>query len=184
MYCCDAVSNSTVASLSSICLFRYLLYQYSNHVMYMPIKIPSPIFRLQELTTLPVIYICEFCLKYMMSTKCLERHLLKCTMRNPPGNEVYRKGNISFFEIDGRKNKVTEAVDSFVCWFKHILFRYKVHRNGLGAVLSNSFGVVVAYWVARGSFYYLYVITPGTCSLLPLLICKHRVLSLSRQRTI
>lgn len=25
--------------------------------------------------------------------------------RNPPGNEIYRKGTISFFEIDGRKNK-------------------------------------------------------------------------------
>lgn len=30
----------------------------------------------------------------------------KCTLRHPPGNEIYRSGNISFFEIDGRKNKV------------------------------------------------------------------------------
>ena len=30
----------------------------------------------------------------------------KCPLRHPPGNEIYRKGNISFFEIDGRKNKV------------------------------------------------------------------------------
>lgn len=30
----------------------------------------------------------------------------KCPMRHPPGNEIYRKQNISFFEIDGRKNKV------------------------------------------------------------------------------
>ena len=28
----------------------------------------------QELTTEPVIYICEFCLKYVKSKKCLERH--------------------------------------------------------------------------------------------------------------
>ena len=26
-------------------------------------------------------------------------------MKHPPGNEIYRKSNISFFEIDGRKNK-------------------------------------------------------------------------------
>ena len=26
-------------------------------------------------------------------------------MRHPPGNEIYRKDTISFFEIDGRKNK-------------------------------------------------------------------------------
>ena len=31
---------------------------------------------------------------------------VKCPLRHPPGNEIYRKGNISFFEIDGRKNKV------------------------------------------------------------------------------
>ncbi|KAF4526223.1 hypothetical protein B566_EDAN001908 [Ephemera danica] len=29
----------------------------------------------------------------------------KCNLRHPPGNEIYRKGTISFFEIDGRKNK-------------------------------------------------------------------------------
>ena len=30
----------------------------------------------QEMTNLPVIYICEFCLKYMKGQKCLERHLV------------------------------------------------------------------------------------------------------------
>jgi histone acetyltransferase HTATIP len=29
----------------------------------------------------------------------------KCKLRHPPGNEIYRKTNISFFEIDGRKHK-------------------------------------------------------------------------------
>lgn len=29
----------------------------------------------------------------------------KCNLRHPPGNEIYRKNSISFFEIDGRKNK-------------------------------------------------------------------------------
>ena len=59
----------------------------------------------QELVTLPCIYICEFCLKYVKSRTCLERHLTKCSWRHPPGNEIYRNDNISFFEIDGRKNK-------------------------------------------------------------------------------
>ncbi|CAH2324981.1 histone acetyltransferase KAT5 isoform X1 [Pelobates cultripes] len=59
----------------------------------------------QELTVLPVLYLCEFCLKYLKSLKCLQRHLTKCNLRHPPGNEIYRKGTISFFEIDGRKNK-------------------------------------------------------------------------------
>lgn len=62
-------------------------------------------FNFQELCTEPCIYICEFCLKYRKSRKCLERHLAKCNLRHPPGNEIYRKATISFFEIDGRKNK-------------------------------------------------------------------------------
>lgn len=60
----------------------------------------------QEMVNLKCIYICEFCLKYRKSRKCLERHVVKCNLRHPPGNEIYRKDNISFFEIDGRKNKV------------------------------------------------------------------------------
>ncbi|XP_060530634.1 histone acetyltransferase Tip60 [Cylas formicarius] len=60
----------------------------------------------QEMVHLPCIYICEFCLKYRKNRKCLERHLVKCNLRHPPGNEIYRKDTISFFEIDGRKNKV------------------------------------------------------------------------------
>ncbi|XP_073946245.1 histone acetyltransferase Tip60 isoform X5 [Choristoneura fumiferana] len=59
----------------------------------------------QEMVNLPCIYICDFCLKYRKSRKCLERHLIKCKLKHPPGNEIYRKGSISFFEIDGRKNK-------------------------------------------------------------------------------
>ena len=30
----------------------------------------------------------------------------KCTLFHPPGYEIYRRDSISFFEIDGRKNKV------------------------------------------------------------------------------
>lgn len=60
----------------------------------------------QEMVSLPCIYICEFCLNYKKSRKCLERHLIKCNLKHPPGNEIYRKENVSFFEIDGRKNKV------------------------------------------------------------------------------
>jgi len=63
---------------------------------------PYPI----ELVSLPCIYICEFCLKFIKSRVCLERHLTKCNLKHPPGNEIYRKTSISFFEIDGRKNKV------------------------------------------------------------------------------
>ncbi|XP_075259013.1 histone acetyltransferase KAT5-like [Convolutriloba macropyga] len=59
----------------------------------------------QELTSLPCVFLCEFCLKYMRSQTCLKRHREKCTLFHPPGAEIYRKNNISVFEIDGRKNK-------------------------------------------------------------------------------
>lgn len=33
----------------------------------------------------------------------------KCVWKHPPGDEIYRKGNISVFEVDGKKNKVRES---------------------------------------------------------------------------
>lgn len=60
----------------------------------------------QELVSLQCIHLCEFCLKYVKSRKCLQRHLTKCLLKHPPGNEIYRDGSVSFFEIDGRKNKM------------------------------------------------------------------------------
>jgi hypothetical protein len=30
-------------------------------------------------------------------------------MKHPPGDEIYRDGAISIFEVDGRKNKVRAA---------------------------------------------------------------------------
>lgn len=36
----------------------------------------------QELTTLPILYLCEFCLKYLKSLKCLQRHLVRISVKN------------------------------------------------------------------------------------------------------
>lgn len=51
------------------------------------------------------LYICEFCLCYYVSHKQLSRHRARCQLHHPPGNEIYRNDEISFFEIDGRKQK-------------------------------------------------------------------------------
>lgn len=53
-----------------------------------------------------ILYICEFCLKYMNSDYVAWRHKLKCPAKHPPGDEIYRHGSISVFEVDGRKNPV------------------------------------------------------------------------------
>ncbi|EPE10744.1 histone acetyltransferase esa1 [Ophiostoma piceae UAMH 11346] len=52
-----------------------------------------------------VIYICEFCLGYHGDLKSYSRHRIKCTLQHPPGNEIYRDGDVSFFEIDGRRQR-------------------------------------------------------------------------------
>ena len=62
---------------------------------------PYPI----ELTDEDVIYIDAFTLQYFGSKKQYERYRSKCTLRHPPGNEIYRDDYVSFFEIDGRKQR-------------------------------------------------------------------------------
>ncbi|KAF2754886.1 hypothetical protein EJ05DRAFT_513803 [Pseudovirgaria hyperparasitica] len=60
----------------------------------------------EEYSRNKVLYICEFCLKYMNSDYVAWRHKLKCAAKHPPGDEIYRDGKFSFFEVDGRKNPV------------------------------------------------------------------------------
>ncbi|OJJ57877.1 hypothetical protein ASPSYDRAFT_79166 [Aspergillus sydowii CBS 593.65] len=52
-----------------------------------------------------VVYIDEFCLGYFDNKRAFERHRTKCTLTHPPGNEIYRDDNISFFEVDGRRQR-------------------------------------------------------------------------------
>jgi histone acetyltransferase HTATIP len=57
----------------------------------------------KEYAHLPILYICEFCLSFFPSQMMLARHRHRCTMLHPPGNEIYRHDDISFFEIDGKR---------------------------------------------------------------------------------
>ncbi|KAI8913358.1 acyl-CoA N-acyltransferase [Gorgonomyces haynaldii] len=59
----------------------------------------------EQFTKLDVLYICEFCLEPVGTHGQLARHRLKCTLHHPPGNEIYRNDDLSFFEIDGRKQR-------------------------------------------------------------------------------
>jgi histone acetyltransferase HTATIP len=52
-----------------------------------------------------LMYICEFCLSYYGDFKSFGRHRQKCTLQHPPGNEIYRDDYVSFFEIDGRRQR-------------------------------------------------------------------------------
>ena len=66
---------------------------------------PYPIDNLPGSGTLDTLFLCEFCLCHFIERATLHRHRRKCTLRHPPGNEIYRKGSLSFFELDGSKQK-------------------------------------------------------------------------------
>uniref|UniRef100_A0A8C9S1Q0 histone acetyltransferase n=1 Tax=Scleropages formosus TaxID=113540 RepID=A0A8C9S1Q0_SCLFO len=59
-----------------------------------------------EYSRLRKLYICEFCLKYMRSKNILQRHSKKCGWFHPPANEIYRKNDLSVFEVDGNISKI------------------------------------------------------------------------------
>ncbi|KNC53155.1 histone acetyltransferase KAT5 [Thecamonas trahens ATCC 50062] len=60
----------------------------------------------QEYTRKGVLYLCEFCLTYLKSESQLIRHAAKCQLKHPPGNEIYRSGELSVFEVDGAKDRI------------------------------------------------------------------------------
>ena len=57
----------------------------------------------KEYAHLPLLYICEYCLAFFSSQFMFSRHRQRCTMLHPPGNEIYRHEDISFYEIDGKR---------------------------------------------------------------------------------
>jgi len=52
------------------------------------------------------LYVCDFCLFFCVHKKEYLRHSRKCTVRHPPGDEIYRDKDISFFEVDGTLQRV------------------------------------------------------------------------------
>uniref|UniRef100_A0A8C2GD26 Histone acetyltransferase n=2 Tax=Cyprinus carpio TaxID=7962 RepID=A0A8C2GD26_CYPCA len=54
----------------------------------------------------PKLWICEYCLKYMKYEKTFRFHLSQCQWRQPPGKEIYRRNNISVYEVDGKDHKI------------------------------------------------------------------------------
>lgn len=60
-----------------------------------------------EISRYSQLYICQYCFRYFGSQFSLTRHNLKCPcFHHPPGTEIYRDGELSVFEVDGRKNAI------------------------------------------------------------------------------
>ena len=88
---------------------------------------PEPYASLEKL------FLCEFCLKYFGKRKTLARHLVKCDLRHPPGDEIYRSPpagqergqpvfsaacdpTVAVFEVDGKRNKVGLNPEPWKTW--------------------------------------------------------------------
>lgn len=52
-----------------------------------------------------MMYFCEHDLAFFKTRSEMLRHAAKCHLLHPPGTEVYRSGNVSVFEVDGRRAK-------------------------------------------------------------------------------
>ena len=55
----------------------------------------------QELTKHSKAFLCEHCLEAYETRSMADSHALKCILHHPPGTEVYRKGGVSLWEVDG-----------------------------------------------------------------------------------
>lgn len=95
-------SGSMIQNHSEVARVRNLLsIVLGEHIIEPWYFSPYPV----ELTEEDEIYVCDFTLSYFGSRKQFERHRAKCSMKHPPGNEVYRDEKVSFWEIDGRKQR-------------------------------------------------------------------------------
>jgi histone acetyltransferase MYST1 len=54
------------------------------------------------------LFVCEYCMKYLITPSALERHYAQCRYRHPPGDEIYRDPSrgISVFEVVGRNDRL------------------------------------------------------------------------------
>lgn len=48
-----------------------------------------------------VLYCCEFCMRFFSTNREYTDHCHRCTCTHPPGDEIYRCGRISAYEVDG-----------------------------------------------------------------------------------
>ena len=48
-----------------------------------------------------VLYVCEFCFNFFSTNREFIAHSHVCQVTHPPGDEIYRKGRISAYEVDG-----------------------------------------------------------------------------------
>ena len=66
--------------------------------------------------------ICEFCFSFYVDQSELDRHSKHCPLKHPPGNEIYRDGTISMFEVDG---KIEQFYCENLCYLAKLFLDHK-----------------------------------------------------------
>ena len=77
--------------------------------------LPPPHGLTSRVHALQKLYFVEGDLAFFKDRDQMLQHLRKCKLQHPPGDEIYRKGNLSMFEIDG-KVPVGSASEQRRCW--------------------------------------------------------------------
>jgi len=110
----------SLIQIESICISRIIIYLviFIKTVVMRRYASPYP----EEYVRMPKLYICEFCLKYMKSSTILRRHMAKCVWRHPPGDEIYRKGTISVFEVGQHRFHLTDLQRSLIEFPDKVMF--------------------------------------------------------------
>ena len=81
----------------------------------------------EDICKTKTVFVCEFCLLPLPEDR-FARHAEKCEIFHPPGNEIYRCDNLSFFELDGRLQKQYCRYLSLIskCFLDHKTLAYDV----------------------------------------------------------
>ncbi|KAI3852447.1 hypothetical protein MKX03_009410 [Papaver bracteatum] len=85
------------------------------------------------------LHVCEFCFTFKNSRSQLKKHKKDCQIRDPPGHEIYRDGNLSVFQIDGATN--TEYCDN-LCYLAKMFLDIK---GNLGRTENKMFYVLIVH---------------------------------------
>eukprot|EP00745_Piridium_sociabile_P036051 TRINITY_DN63944_c0_g1_i1.p1 TRINITY_DN63944_c0_g1~~TRINITY_DN63944_c0_g1_i1.p1 ORF type:complete len:360 (-),score=50.69 TRINITY_DN63944_c0_g1_i1:258-1337(-) len=92
-----------------------------------------------EFQDIEVIHFCEFCLAFFATTAEVARHSRLCSIRHPPGDEIYRSANVSVFEVDGSYSRV---YCENLCYIAKLFLDHKTLRHNVGLFL---FYIVAEY---------------------------------------
>nr|CEL69597.1 TPA: histone lysine acetyltransferase MYST-B [Neospora caninum Liverpool] len=69
-----------------------------------------------------VLHVCEFCLSFFRHASELATHNRRCILRHPPGDEIYRDGRLSVFEVDG---SVARVYSENLCFLAKLFLDHK-----------------------------------------------------------